>query len=108
MAYTTISSSTRNTKPHAVCICAPAQSHIKAMLKLAKILHHRGFNITFVNTEVIHKRFVKSQGSNSLDGLPDFRFEAIADGIPDSEEDATQYSSLMCQNMRKLLKGNAH
>ncbi|KAI5334119.1 hypothetical protein L3X38_024252 [Prunus dulcis] len=29
------------TKPHAVCIPFPAQSHIKAMLKFAKLLHHR-------------------------------------------------------------------
>ncbi|KAK9937755.1 hypothetical protein M0R45_014525 [Rubus argutus] len=77
-------------KPHAVCIPAPSQSHIKAMLKLAKILHHRGFHITFVNTEFNHKRFLKSREPNSLDGLPDFRFEAIPDGIPESGEDATQ------------------
>ncbi|XP_028061084.1 7-deoxyloganetin glucosyltransferase-like [Camellia sinensis] len=28
-------------KPHAVCIPYPAQSHIKGMMKLAKLLHHR-------------------------------------------------------------------
>ena len=38
-------------KPHAACIPAPGQSHIKAMLKLSKLLHHKGFHITFVNTE---------------------------------------------------------
>ncbi|XP_004303932.1 PREDICTED: 7-deoxyloganetin glucosyltransferase-like [Fragaria vesca subsp. vesca] len=88
-------------KPHAVFIPVPAQSHIKAMLKLAKILHHRGFHITFVNTEFNHKRFLKSLGPNSLDGLPDFRFEAIPDGLPESDEDATQDVALLCDCINK-------
>ncbi|XP_068304058.1 7-deoxyloganetin glucosyltransferase-like [Pyrus communis] len=88
-------------KPHAVCIPAPAQSHIKAMLKLAKLLHTRGFHITFVNTEFNHKRFLKSQGPKSLDGLPDFRFEAIPDGLPDLDEDATQDFTLLAEAVMK-------
>ncbi|XP_060672213.1 7-deoxyloganetin glucosyltransferase-like [Ziziphus jujuba] len=90
-----------NKKPHAVFIPYPTQSHIKALLKLSKLLHHRGFHITFVNTEFNHRRFLKSQGPNSLDGLPDFRFEAIPDGLPLSEEDATQDIILLCQYIRK-------
>ncbi|XP_062011736.1 7-deoxyloganetin glucosyltransferase-like [Rosa rugosa] len=90
-------------KPHAVCIPVPAQSHIKAMLKLTKILHHRGFHITFVNTEFNHKRFLKSRGPNSLDGLPDFHFEAIPDGIPESGEDATQDGTLIFDSIRNHL-----
>ncbi|PQM33536.1 7-deoxyloganetin glucosyltransferase-like isoform X1 [Prunus yedoensis var. nudiflora] len=89
------------TKPHAVCIPAPAQSHIKAMLKFAKLLHHRGFHITFVNTEFNHKRFLKSLGSNSLDGLPDFRFEAIPDSLPDSNEDTTPDFTLLVESIKK-------
>ncbi|CAL2248989.1 unnamed protein product [Prunus armeniaca] len=89
------------TKPHAVCIPAPFPSHIKAMLKFAKLLHHRGFHITFVNTEFNHKRFLKSLGPNSLDGLPDFQFEAIPDGIPDSDEDATPDLTLLSESIRK-------
>ncbi|KAM4073227.1 hypothetical protein ACB094_10G002400 [Castanea mollissima] len=46
-------------KPHAVCIPCPAQSHMKAMLKLSKLLHHEGFHITFVNTEFNQQRFMK-------------------------------------------------
>ncbi|CAL9013406.1 unnamed protein product [Prunus brigantina] len=89
------------TKPHAVCIPAPFPSHIKAMLKFAKLLHHRGFHITFVNTEFNHKRFLKSLGPNSLDGLPDFQFEAIPDGLPDSDEGATQDLILLSESIRK-------
>ena len=41
-------------KPHAVCVPYPAQGHINPVLKLAKILHSRGFHITFVYTELNH------------------------------------------------------
>jgi len=74
-------------KPHAVCIPFPAQGHITPMLiKLAKLLHFKGFHITFVNTEYKHKRLLKSRGSSSLDGSTDFRFEAIPDGLPETDE----------------------
>uniref|UniRef100_A0A5B7A9T4 Glycosyltransferase n=1 Tax=Davidia involucrata TaxID=16924 RepID=A0A5B7A9T4_DAVIN len=87
-------------KPHAVCIPYPAQSHIKAMMKLAKLLRHKGFHITFVNSEFNHKRFLKSRGPNSLDGLPDFQFKTIPDGLPPSEADATQDGPSLWQSIR--------
>uniref|UniRef100_A0A6N2L7E3 Glycosyltransferase n=1 Tax=Salix viminalis TaxID=40686 RepID=A0A6N2L7E3_SALVM len=77
-------------KPHALCFPTPAQSHIKSMLKLAKLLHYKGFHITFVNTEFNHRRLLKSRGSDSMNGLPDFRFESIPDGLPSSDENVTQ------------------
>ncbi|KAH7835725.1 hypothetical protein Vadar_029219 [Vaccinium darrowii] len=88
-------------RPHVVCIPFPLQSHIKAMLKLAKLLHHKGFYITFVNTEYNHKRYLKARGPNSLDGLPDFRFETIPDGLPPTDADATQDIPSLCQSMRR-------
>ncbi|KAE8656274.1 7-deoxyloganetin glucosyltransferase [Hibiscus syriacus] len=45
-------------KPHAVCVPYPAQGHINPMLMLAKVLHSRGFYITFANTEFNHKRLL--------------------------------------------------
>ncbi|XP_048327306.2 7-deoxyloganetin glucosyltransferase-like [Ziziphus jujuba] len=90
-------------KPHAVLIPYPAQSHIKAMLKLAKLLHQRGFHITFVNTEFNHNRFLKSLGPNSCDGLPDFHFETIPDGLPPSDEDATQDIPSLCDSITNNL-----
>lgn len=91
-------------KPHALLIPYPIQSHIKAMLKLAKLLHRRGFHITFVNTEFNHNRFLKSLGPNSLDGLPDFHFETIPDGLPASDiEDATQDTPSICDSVDKKL-----
>ncbi|KAJ4841443.1 hypothetical protein Tsubulata_048655 [Turnera subulata] len=56
-----------NGKPHAVCIPLPYQSHIKSMLKLAKLLHHKGFHITFVNTEFNHRRLLQSRGPDSME-----------------------------------------
>ncbi|XP_021740239.1 7-deoxyloganetin glucosyltransferase-like [Chenopodium quinoa] len=78
-------------KVHVVCVPFPAQGHISPMLNLAKLLHTKGIHITFVNTEFNHSRFLRSRGPNFLDGLPSsFRFEAIPDGIPPSDPDATQ------------------
>ncbi|XP_057948559.1 7-deoxyloganetin glucosyltransferase-like [Malania oleifera] len=88
-------------KPHAVCIPYPAQGHINPMLKLAKLLHHRGFHITFVNTHYNHKRLLNSRGPNTLDGLPDFRFTSIPDGLPPSDADATQDIPSLCDSTSK-------
>ncbi|RWR84081.1 UDP-glucosyl transferase 85A2 [Cinnamomum micranthum f. kanehirae] len=77
-------------KPHAVCIPFPAQGHINPMFKLAKLLHFRGFHITFVHTEFNYQRLLKSRGPDSLKDLDDFRFEIIPDGLPPSDVDATQ------------------
>jgi hypothetical protein len=74
------------------------------MLKLAKLLHHRGFHITFVNTDFNHNRFLRSRGPRSLDGLPDFRFEGFPDGLPVSDIDASQdIPALMESAMKNML-----
>ncbi|KAM3688395.1 hypothetical protein ACB098_10G149300 [Castanea mollissima] len=89
-------------KPHAVCVPYPAQGHINPMLKLAKILHYKGFHITFVNTEYNHKRLLKSRGPDSLNALPSFQFETISDGLPDqSDIDATQDVPSLCASTQK-------
>ncbi|KAL7262535.1 hypothetical protein ACSBR1_000823 [Camellia fascicularis] len=85
--------------PHAVCMPYPAQGHINPMLKLAKLLHHKGFHITFVNTEFNHRRLLKSQGPHSLSGTASFRFETIPDGLPPSEADATQDNPALCHSI---------
>ncbi|CAL5332767.1 unnamed protein product [Camellia sinensis] len=85
--------------PHAVCIPYPAQGHINPMLKLAKLLHHKGFHITFINTEFNHCRLLKSQGPHSISGTPSFRFETIPDGLPPSEFDATQDIPALCHSI---------
>ncbi|KAG8363998.1 hypothetical protein BUALT_Bualt19G0080600 [Buddleja alternifolia] len=88
-------------KPHAVCIPYPAQGHVNPMLKLAKLLHHNGFHITFVNTEYNHRRLLKSRGVSALEGLPEFRFATIPDGLPTSDANATQDVPSLCESTTK-------
>ncbi|KAF6170328.1 hypothetical protein GIB67_043018 [Kingdonia uniflora] len=88
-------------KPHAVCIPYPAQGHINPMLNLAKLLHQKGFHITFVNTEFNHQRLLKSRGPDSVKGLPDFQFETIPDGLPPSDPNATQDIPSLCVSTDK-------
>jgi hypothetical protein len=88
-------------RPHVVCVPYPLQGHINPMFKLAKILHHKGFHITFVNTEYNHKRLLRSRGPNSLDGLPDFQFKTISDGLPPSDENVSQDVPSLCDSTSK-------
>ncbi|RZC89569.1 hypothetical protein C5167_027112 [Papaver somniferum] len=87
---------------HVVCIPYPVQSHISSMMKLAKILHFRGFQITFVNTEFNHRRLLNARGPDSLIGLHDFRFETIPDGLPPpTNPNASQDIPTLCMSTQK-------
>ncbi|PWA63862.1 UDP-glucuronosyl/UDP-glucosyltransferase [Artemisia annua] len=89
-------------KPHAVCIPHPAQGHINPMLELAKILHAKGFLITFVNTEFSHQRLVRSQGSDTLSSFSSFRFETIPDGLPPPDnKDVTQDVNIVLKSLHE-------
>ncbi|KAL3651625.1 hypothetical protein CASFOL_004627 [Castilleja foliolosa] len=88
----------KENKPHVVCIPFPAQGHVNPMLKLAKLLHHNGFHVTFVNSDYNHRRLLKSRGPSALDGLPDFQFASIPDGLPPSDADVTQDVLSLCSS----------
>ncbi|KAF5186283.1 Glycosyltransferase [Thalictrum thalictroides] len=88
-------------KPHAIFIPCPAQGHITPVMQLAKLFHSRGFHITFVNTEFNHRCLLRSQGLDSLEGVDDFRFETIPDGLPPSDKDATQDVPALCDSISK-------
>ncbi|KAD6119005.1 hypothetical protein R6Q59_025113 [Mikania micrantha] len=79
-------------KPHVVFIPFPAQSHMKCMLKLARLLHHKGLHITFINTESNHRRLFKHGGSHGLDGVPGFEFKTVPDGYTSTLDDETEPS----------------
>ncbi|KAI3773661.1 hypothetical protein L1987_48191 [Smallanthus sonchifolius] len=89
-------------KPHVVFIPLPAQSHIKCMLKLARLLHHKGLRVTFINTQSNHKRLVKSGGTCWLDDSPGFQFLTVPDGLPstpDSDDEPIQTIEQVSQYM---------
>lgn len=73
---------------HVVCLPVPAQSHIGVMLNLAKLLHNRGFYVSFINTEYNHRRLLEAGFTD--EPLPRFQFLSIPDGLPPSQENATQ------------------
>ncbi|KAF7803732.1 7-deoxyloganetin glucosyltransferase-like [Senna tora] len=87
-----------NSKPHVVMTPFPVQGHLNSFLRLAKLLHSRGFFVTFVHTEFNHTRLLNSRGSHALDGLPDFRFETIPDGLPPSHANASQDIASLCES----------
>ncbi|XP_002515575.2 7-deoxyloganetin glucosyltransferase [Ricinus communis] len=82
-------------KPHVVCVPFPMQGHIIPMLKFAKLLHYKGFHVTFVNTEFNHNRILDSRGSNSLDGFLDFRFATIPLQHPPSDSHTSLAMNLL-------------
>ncbi|CAN6466805.1 unnamed protein product [Victoria cruziana] len=88
-------------KPHAVCIPYPAQGHITPMMQLAKLLHSKGFHITFVNTEYNHERSIRSRGPDAVKSLKDFGFESIPDGLPPSDPDRTQDIPALCDSITR-------
>ncbi|KAL5076272.1 hypothetical protein RYX36_015256 [Vicia faba] len=92
-------------KPHAVFVPFPAQGHVNPFMQLAKLFRCNGFHITFVNTEFNHKRLIKSLGEEFVKGLPDFQFETIPDGLPESDKDATQDIPTLCDSTRKNCYG---
>ncbi|KAM7505164.1 hypothetical protein LguiB_004068 [Lonicera macranthoides] len=74
-------------KPHAVFIPFPISTHINPMLKFAKLIHQRGFHITFILTHHQHNSILASRGSHALDGLPDFRFVVVPLDVPPPSAD---------------------
>ncbi|XP_071712777.1 UDP-glycosyltransferase 85C2-like [Rutidosis leptorrhynchoides] len=66
-------------KPHVIFLPYSGPSAIKTMLKLAELFHYKGLRVTFINTEINHKRFLESGGPHWLDGSPDFEFRTIPD-----------------------------
>ncbi|RLM80499.1 7-deoxyloganetin glucosyltransferase-like [Panicum miliaceum] len=78
-------------KPHLVFFPFPSQGHITPAFQLARLLHHcHGFDVTFVHTEHNRRRLLRARGPDALAGAPGFRFVAVPDGLPPSDEDASR------------------
>jgi len=108
---------------HAVVVPFPAQGHVNSLINLAQLLALRGFFITFVNTEWIHKRMagVSTTNTDSLLSLvsrgdPDremeqrdckIRFLCIPDGLP-PEQDRTSSLADYLLALQKLSPALEH
>lgn len=90
-------------KPHAVCIPFPAQGHINPMLKLSKLLNHAGFHISFVHTAYNYGRLFRTNGAAGVEGLPDFQFKQIDDGLPVNDTDTTQNVHSLCLSVLEYM-----
>ncbi|VAI41391.1 unnamed protein product [Triticum turgidum subsp. durum] len=99
------SSSALGEKAHVVCLPAAAQGHINPMLDVAKMLHARGFYITFVNTEYDHARLVHAQGAAAVAGVPGFRFATIPDGMSRSDNNVTHDVPSICKAIAEVCLG---
>nr|VDD43281.1 unnamed protein product [Brassica oleracea] len=88
-------------KPHVVCVPFPGQGHINPLLIVAKLLHAKGFHVTFVNNVYNHNRLLRSRGPNELDGLPSFRFKSIPDGLLETDGDKMQDLPSLCEATMK-------
>ncbi|MQL72686.1 hypothetical protein Taro_005032 [Colocasia esculenta] len=90
--------------PHAVMVPCPTPGHINPMLHLAKLLHSRGFRITFVITQYNHHRLLSFGAPDPLlgfAGVDGFRVEAIPDGLPLSGREGMQYIKDLAVSLRK-------
>ncbi|KAH1076269.1 hypothetical protein AAZX31_19G032700 [Glycine max] len=92
-------------KPHALLTPYPLQGHINPLFRLAKLLHLRGFHITFVHTEYNIKRLLNSRGPKALDGLQDFHFETIPDSLPPTygDGDVTEDAVSLAKSVREKM-----
>ncbi|KAF8653068.1 hypothetical protein HU200_062509 [Digitaria exilis] len=79
-------------KPHLLFFPFPAQGHITPAFQLPSLLHRcHGFDVTFVHTEHNRRRLLRACGPDALaEAPPGFRFASVPDGLPPSDEDATQ------------------
>ncbi|RLN07307.1 7-deoxyloganetin glucosyltransferase-like [Panicum miliaceum] len=78
-------------KSHLAFFPFPSQGHVTPAFQLARLLHHcHGFDVTFVHTEHNRRRLLRARGPGALAGEPGFRFAAVPDGLPPSDEDAAR------------------
>ncbi|MQM07447.1 hypothetical protein Taro_040287, partial [Colocasia esculenta] len=96
--------STAMANPHAVMVPCPTPGHINPMLHLAKLLHSRGFRISFVITQYNNHRLLSSGAPDPLlgfAGVDGFRVEAIPDGLPLSGREGMQYIKDLAVSLRR-------
>lgn len=79
-----------------MCPPFPLQGHITPLLSVANLLHARGFQVTFVNSEYIHARLFRTRGAAAMAGSSAFRFATIPDGLPQPSDNLMMTCRLLC------------
>ncbi|KAK9290634.1 hypothetical protein L1049_008807 [Liquidambar formosana] len=91
--------------PHAVILPMPAQGHMKPMLRLAELLCLAGLHVTFVNSDYIQARLLKSMDVAAFcSRLPGFRFESLSDGLPPEHPRAGRLANDLFFSTRSVTK----
>ncbi|KAL3642606.1 hypothetical protein CASFOL_013421 [Castilleja foliolosa] len=71
----------RQSKGHAIMISLPYQGHINPFTSLALKLASKGFTVTFVHLESVHRKLSKAHHSTSNGESVDFFSEARESGL---------------------------
>jgi hypothetical protein len=72
--------------PHVMVLPFPAQGHVTPLMELSHRLVERGFQVTFVSTELIHALMIKAlqaAGGKKLEGI---RLVSVPDGLADGDD----------------------
>ncbi|PKA56681.1 UDP-glycosyltransferase 83A1 [Apostasia shenzhenica] len=76
--------------PHALVLPYPAQGHVIPLMELSHLLLHRGFRVTFVNTEFNHRRMLATSnfaGRSTVSSVGSkIRLVTIPDGLGPEED----------------------
>ncbi|KAD7480140.1 hypothetical protein R6Q59_008963 [Mikania micrantha] len=73
----------QSNSPHVLIFPFPVQGHVSCMLKLAELLCLSGVNVTFLNSDIIHRRLLRyTDVISRFSRYSGFRFETISDGLP--------------------------
>ncbi|XP_073006476.1 7-deoxyloganetin glucosyltransferase-like [Typha latifolia] len=94
-------SSMATQRPHAVIFPYPATSQVIPMLKMAKLLHSKGFVITFINSDYNQQRILNTEGDDALKGSDTFQFKSIPDGLSASEHESPEYYFELMPSVQK-------
>nr|UXB92765.1 glycosyltransferase [Helleborus thibetanus] len=88
-------------RPHLLVISFPAQGHIMPLMEFSHNLVERGFRITFVNTEFIHKRVVAAP-SNKGHHMDFIELVSIPDGFEVGGNEFVDYVKMLETMLTKL------
>lgn len=83
-------------RAHVVMLAFPAFGHINPMIQLSKVLSARGLYITFINTEYMHQKLLKSRSIQSTSCI---HFGSIPDGLPPEHKRNSQLIDQLCESV---------